>query len=273
MIAISKAGKRPSMNFRSGPHKGKDRLIHEIDTLKAEYDSDKANYDSGLKKFDFKKKLYAHDKIKSALIDIQSNKCCFCESKVIQIDDGDVEHFRPKKAYKQNRGDSYQRPGYYWLAYDWDNLFLSCSKCNQRNKKNLFPLNDDTKRAKNHHDSLAREEPNFIHPEFDIPEDHITFDGPFIKPTSNSIRGKTTIIELDLKREALYDTRKEIYDLVHGLIGLYQSIPHNISETEISKKHTRELLKKAVAPSHVYSGMIKANFGDTINQILSENGT
>jgi len=222
------------------------------------------------KKFNFKKNLYAHSKIKNALIEIQANKCCFCESKVIQVDDGDVEHFRPKAAYKQKQSDKLQRPGYFWLAYDWDNLFLACTKCNQRNKKNMFPLIKEESRAKNNLDTLSDEKPYFIHPEFDIPEDHITFEGPFIKQKNGSIRGKKTILELDLKRIPLFDTRKEIFDLVKALIGLYQSIPKNIPETEISKKEVREQLKKSISPQHVYSGMIKANFGVTIKRIIKE---
>ena len=68
----------------------------------------------------------------------------------------------------------------------------------------------------------------------------------------------------------MFDTRKEIYDLVKALIGLYQSIPENISETEISKEQVREQLEKSISPKHVYSGMIKANFGFTIEKIMKE---
>ena len=217
-----------------------------------------------------KKNLYAHPQIKQALIKLQSNKCCFCESKVIQVDDGDVEHFRPKAAYKQKKSDKLQRPGYFWLAYDWNNLFLACTKCNQRNKKNLFPVFDERKRVKNALGNLLDEKPYFLHPEFDVPEDHITFEGAFIRPKDGSQRGKKTILELDLKRMPLFDTRKEIYDLVKALIGLYQSIPKNIPETVISKKQVREQLIKTISPKHVYSGMIKANFGFTIEKIIKE---
>src|SRR5207248_2896103 len=72
---------------------------------------------------------------------------------------GDVEHFRPKGGYKQRETDELKRPGYYWLAYAWDNLFCSCQLCNQRFKRNLFPLRDGRRRARSHTHKLDKEQP------------------------------------------------------------------------------------------------------------------
>jgi len=270
MIRVIKKGLRPKVLFTKGSNKNIDKLHFETEQNNLLYDADASDYDSGKKKFDFKSELYTDEKIKSTLISIQKKKCCFCESKVLHISDGDVEHFRPKKAYKQLKSDKFKRPGYYWLAYDWDNLFLACIKCNQRNKKNLFPLLDESKRAKNHHASITNEEPLFIHPEFDDPENHITFDGPFIKPKKNSNKGRTTIKELNLRRIDLYEERKQIHDVVQALIGLYQLIPSYISERQISKKQTLNLLKRAISEDAEYTAMIRANFGVTIKKIIED---
>ena len=58
-----------------------------------------------------------------------------------------------------------EQPGYFWLAYVWENLFFACQLCNQTFKQNLFPLANPTKRrARSHMDDLSAEEPLLIHP-------------------------------------------------------------------------------------------------------------
>jgi len=272
MIRVIKAGRRPDILFSLGSNINTDKLHHETTQNNLLYDTDSTNFNSGKNKFNFKSELYAHQKIKSTLISVQNKKCCFCESKVLHISDGDIEHFRPKKAYKQLKSDKLKRPGYYWLAYDWDNLFLACTKCNQRNKKNLFPLRDDSKRAKNHHTSIKEEEPLFIHPEFDDPEDHITFDEAFIKPKNNSDKGRTTIEELNLKRIDLIEERRIMHDLVKALIGSHQQlILSKTPNPQMSKNLISEivkLLRRAISEEGEYTAMIRANFGYTIKGIL-----
>ncbi len=88
---------------------------------------------------------------------MQHDKCAFCESKVSAIAYGDVEHFRPKAGYQQSHDDDLQRPGYYWLAYEWSNLFFSCSICNQQGKRNVFPLANPRRRATCHRDDIGLE--------------------------------------------------------------------------------------------------------------------
>lgn len=65
-------------------------------------------YDSGntvFKAEDFDGDIYGDKSVKEILKTMQYDKCCFCESKITHIDYGDVEHFRPKAAYKQNKND------------------------------------------------------------------------------------------------------------------------------------------------------------------------
>ena len=94
----------------------------------------------------------------------QHDKCCFCESKVTHISYGDVKHYRPKAGYRQDPEEPLGRPGYYWLAYEWSNLMFCCQICNQRFKRNLFPLADPARRAETHHDDLSTKHAIFLHP-------------------------------------------------------------------------------------------------------------
>src|SRR5437667_9513338 len=116
-------------------------------------------HDCGTRAFDFDAGIYAHPTVKDALRAAQYQKCAFCESVFAHTGYGDVEHFRPKAGYKQRDADELRRPGYYWLAYAWKNLFYSCQLCNQRFKRNLFPLKDGRRRARAHTHSLDKEAP------------------------------------------------------------------------------------------------------------------
>ncbi len=270
MIKINKTGKRPDILVSRGADKDKDKLLLETEKLKTEYLSDSSNYNSGKKKFEFDSDLYAHDKIKAALIKIQHGKCCFCESRITHVAYGDVEHFRPKKVWTTLSNRKYNYPGYYWLAYDWNNLFLACQLCNQRFKRNLFPLVDESKRALNPTYDINDEEPLFIHPEKIDPELHITFDGAFITPKNGSLKGEVTIKSLDLERIELYENRNEIYALIDSLIKLYRLVPDTVPENVIKKSEVREKLKRMIAPQYQYLNMIKSNFGDDIQKIINE---
>ena len=88
----------------------------------------------------------------------QQGKCGYCEINVMVGHFGDVEHFAPKNEVAEfNDGDSEGTetdflatlqgrspslkvtPGYWWLAYDWNNYLLSCGVCNEVWKSSIFP--------------------------------------------------------------------------------------------------------------------------------------
>jgi uncharacterized protein (TIGR02646 family) len=170
------------------------------------YDASPADYMSGQLLFTFDRGIYGHTDVKAALCQAQYEKCCFCESKVMHIAFGDVEHFRPKAAVRQRPSGPLLRPGYYWLAYEWTNLFFCCQRCNQRFKQDFFPLRRPRSRAKSHHDDPSREEPLFLNPEED-PSRHIRFRNEYAEPVRRSRRGRITIDALGLNREELVTQR------------------------------------------------------------------
>jgi uncharacterized protein (TIGR02646 family) len=110
--------------------------------------------------FEFDRALYGDPEVREALRRAQHGKCAFCEAKITHVMYGDVEHYRPKGGFM--RGGSLQRPGYYWLAYAWDNLVLACQLCNQRHKRNAFPLAGGSRRARSHRGDVAKEAPKRI---------------------------------------------------------------------------------------------------------------
>lgn len=166
-----------------------------------------AAHDAGERDFEFKSAIYAADDVKAALEAAQHGKCAFCESRITHITYGDIEHWRPKGGWKQADGDELTKPGYYWLAYEWDNLFLSCTLCNQQFKKNLFPLRIQKHRARSHKAKLAREQPLLLHPANDEPHKHLRFREEMAYAVRGSHKGQTTIDVLGLNREKLADER------------------------------------------------------------------
>ena len=202
-----------------------------------------------IKKFEFASSIYGHPTVKQALIEAQYQKCCFCESK-IGID-GDIEHFRPKGAYKQGRSLHY--PGYYWLAYEWDNLYLSCTGCNQRQKQNHFPLEDPTKRATNHTQSLDLEQPLFIDLGKENPEEFIFFHGEIAHPVNQNKRGRVTIDSLGLNetKRSLPEKRLEHLaqlKMLDKIFHLAAKQPKNLELQELAIQ-SKIMLEKSLLDS------------------------
>jgi uncharacterized protein (TIGR02646 family) len=194
--------------------------------------------------------IYGHNTVKRALIKAQNNKCCYCEKS--QVDEyGDVEHFRPKKGYKQKKGSKALVPGYYWLAYNWDNLFFACNVCNRSYKSTLFPLIDENKRAKNHSQNINDEEPFLINPgiEIDIMS-HITFNSGQI--IGISPRGKRTIKICGLDRSNLDERRSEHISNIDARMTILAS-EANFSKEEIDK--ARAYIHKCMSSKGEFSAM------------------
>lgn len=164
-------------------------------------------------------KLYSAKSVKKLLHTIYNGKCAYCE----QIPIGgplQVEHFRPKDGIN---GSSHS--GYYWLAYEWSNLLLSCENCNTT-KGNHFPLLDERDRvltptlissglideSRNFIlvNPIRCEKPKLINPEIINPQDHLIFspDGEVLFLTPE---GEESRLRYGLNREELYvNGRKRI---------------------------------------------------------------
>lgn len=166
-------------------------------------------YDRGERDFEFDSGIYGAKSVKNRLIKAQHKKCCFCEARITHVSYGDVEHFRPKGGYRQEAEDDLAKPGYYWLAYDWSNLFLSCQICNQRFKRNFFPLIDPGQRATSHQEDIKQEEPLFVNPADDEPEDFIGFREEFPFAVNGNRRGDKTITAIGLERTDLEEMRRD----------------------------------------------------------------
>ena len=233
------------------------RGANQTEEDKRTYDESPADYRTGARTFDVVRDIYGAKSVKNALKKDQHSKCAFCEAKVDHVAYGDVEHFRPKKGFRQIDTDDLGRPGYYWLAYAWGNLFFACQICNQRHKRNLFPLTDAGDRARSNHDAIAEEKPLFLDPVADDPSDHVGFREEYAYPIDDDPRAVATIDGLGLNREELAGHRR---DWLAMLEALKDVIVLDLPETE----KARAVLRAAGNESAQYASMARGSgFGQT----------
>ena len=210
------------------------------------------SYEKGKRAFEFDPGIYAHESVKQALRKAQHGKCAFCESKFAHISYGDVEHFRPKAGWRQEEGEALRQPGYYWLAYEWANLFVSCTLCNQQFKKNLFPIQTPTRRARSHKEDVTAEEPLLLDPSVDDPEAFISFREEVPYAADGNARGEVTIRTLGLRREELAERRRDHLGHVRALRNLIRIGQEPYAE------EARELLQRMQRDSGEYASMTRA---------------
>lgn len=143
--------------------------------------------------------------VRKELTKIYKGKCAFCEQKVEQYH---IEHYRPKKIY-------------YWLAFSWDNLMLSCATCNQ-NKGINFELEGTVVTFENTPVNLRNiniisasydlvELPKMVNLEITDPSTEIKFEiNGIIK--SDNLRFAYTIEKCKIDRKDLNDNRRSLLD-------------------------------------------------------------
>lgn len=248
MIRVEKPAVPPKKLAQDGKKKRRSHC--------SSYSRNPVVYQLGERKFSFDSNIYAHPSVKQALIKAQHGKCCFCERLIGT--GGDVEHFRPKQAYKQATGEPLQRPGYYWLAYEWSNLYLACNGCNQRHKQNLFPLQNPLERATNHHQSLDIEQPLLIDPGKEDPEEFIGFRGEIPFAIDGNPKGQTTIDLLKLKERSLKEDRLQQLSHLKVLHDLVQKFKDS-EDAELQKlvEKAKGKLERATQDSEKFSAAVR----------------
>lgn len=172
---------------------------------------------------------YADLEVRRALSDMQFEKCCYCEKKIVLSElfpedcsleatphtERHIEHFRPQG-----------RPEFQQLKNEWVNLLLSCNTCNV-NKGKKFDIDGNGN-------------PLCIDPSDQNmdPEDHITLapyqlrgdpspDVGRLKPLNDSPQGDWTIKNIKLNEStSRKDRTAKIQSLVKDIVD-YQFSPPN----------------------------------------------
>lgn len=150
------------------------------------------------------------------------NRCAFCETSV-EVEYPEIVHFRPATGCRGLKGE-YHPEHYWWLAYEWRNLYLSCSMCSKF-RRDLFPVQNEKYRGRllDDWDTLQNEKYLLLDPCVDNPEDFIAYDDYGLALATDE-RSKVTIEAFSLNRGVLVDMRRsEIDHFERILTGILQN--------------------------------------------------
>jgi len=109
-----------------------------------------------------KKALWADPNLKEWMLKLSNDKCWYTEVK-FGGDYPEIEHFRPKKTAKNEKGVVVVDSGYYWLSFNLTNYRLSKPMPN-RKKGTFFPIANKLNRAHCFTDCHLDERPWFLDP-------------------------------------------------------------------------------------------------------------
>jgi len=140
-------------------------------------------------------------------------KCAICGLPLQGDPNADLIHYRPpwplvhegKPVWVETPQGPQPHPGYYWLAYHWQNLLPACGFCVKRCETPVFPTMNPPVASQD--GNLEGEQAVFLNPHFDLVSDHISEDvsGLLIARTD---RGKAWISFFNLNlRDRLPETR------------------------------------------------------------------
>jgi uncharacterized protein (TIGR02646 family) len=191
-------------------------------------------------------------------------KCWYCEATSTHAP-FDVDHFRPKLGITVDGIDVVGHTGYYWLAYEWWNLRLSCQRCNRpeksdcntlHGKANEFPIQDEAHRCQVPSNQLAAESPKLLDPcvQADCALLAHGIDGE-VKPAAPADtweyqRADYTIKRLGFNEWNTPQAKKKHWRLLDDLIRLVGNQPTVIT-------HLREHLSM----NHEYSSFFRSAIG------------
>lgn len=170
------------------------------------------------------KRLRLWSSLKKEMARLSNGKCWYCDS-IQDRSDLAVDHYRPKGRLSDV---SPPHSGYWWLAYEPSNFRLACTHCNSpsrnshdevRGKRSLFPLADESKRARDPSDALVAECPLLLDPTvatdgmllfYDTdgyvrPNPHLCPDGSLQRR-----RAEVTIDLLNLNQVGIRDRRRKL---------------------------------------------------------------
>lgn len=130
---------------------------------------------------------WQHEQIKSQLVAETASRCAYCDSAMLAVSYGEIEHILPRQS----------RPE---LVVHWGNLTLACSRCNGSKK------------------AYYNEDLPLLNPYSDDPSEHLTYLGDLVFVRNASERGYLTLLQLKLDRADLNAARKRRLDYLNALL-------------------------------------------------------
>lgn len=192
--------------------------------------------------FAFNASVYLAKDVTAALLGLFASKCAYCETPFDPSVGPEVDHFRPLQGAIGQDG-SYAHDHYWWLAYEWSNLYPSCPDCISR-KGQRFPVAGRRAQVGAREAKLRNEGPLLLDPCHDQPQEHLIFaeDG-FV--SSGTEPGRITIEVLDLNRRTLTEQRATTIRRAHDE---WDALSARIAKGDPSASKALEVLFAAERP-------------------------
>ncbi len=159
-------------------------------------------------------------------------KCAYCDRRLTTQLEGDVEHIRPKNRVCDEHGTQIRsarypdrdHPGYWWLAYDWENLVISCKECNTRFKRDKFPVEGSHAESEGETDIGL-----LINHHEENPMDHFAINVTTGELVPLTQKGRVSAHVLSLNREQLRDERVFEFNKAQAVlaVAVNQSVDDN----------------------------------------------
>jgi uncharacterized protein (TIGR02646 family) len=241
-------------------------------------------------------KVYKEDEVRQAINQLFHGKCAYCESTYAPTAPVDVEHYRPKGRIVMGRKK--KKPGYYWLAAEWDNLLPSCIDCNRARRQEIpyasppkqtvgkgdqFPIGDESKRA-----NIPGDEANeanvrlLLNPCLDQPEQHLEF---FYDPISQAVLARPRLTHAGeddamaresirvyaLQRKGLVDARRDINLSIQFLLSQTEDFLKDwvLDPSEKNKQRIENFLQQLsryCRDEQPYAGMARQFIGEALQR-------
>lgn len=229
----------------------------------------------GLTRAPLSKQIVGYKDCGESLWRAQHYKCCYCESKV-QKSYNDVEHYRPKAEADRKPGSN-DVHGYWWLAFNWENLLFACPGCNRSGKNSQFPLAVGSVALKAEESPPGNEKPLLIDPSTTNPVEHIQYVSRALgnpqgfiywwaRPRNGSQIGNETIKICDLNRNELRELRNDY--ISHSVSPRVNSLTSaiNLGDKSTCKIEFLSALR-LLEPTNPYVGLAY----DVLTQLVPNN--
>lgn len=129
------------------------------------------------------KTRYRHPEIKVVLKAETNGKCAYCESRLLHVSFGDVEHISPKSLQIED-------------TFKWSNLTLACDVCNTYKTSSV----------------------GLVDPYIDDPDNYFKFLGPLIYAIPEHPKAVITERQLRLNRVELIENRSKRLKAISSII-------------------------------------------------------
>jgi uncharacterized protein (TIGR02646 family) len=208
-----------------------------------------------------------------SLREMFANKCAYCESKLDKNLNNKLSFFRPPQEAIQE-DDTVSLKHYWWLSWEWPNLYLACPECIQM-KGRKFPTKSLRAEPETKWPELQAEEPLLLDPCLDNPSQHLIFEeSGMIVSKEGSERGNVTIEVLELNRESLRFYREENAKRTKELLrNCLQSSQTNKGKVDLSIASQISVLEARCEANQPFAGMTRQLLQRWLQEAKSLSGT